>query len=229
MMSSDFDGYRKSYSDAVNDSISFSGLTVDFFVRAKAVRLLDILEAKLGTTRNLSILDVGCGVGSYHQLLQARVGRLTGVDPSSECIVEANEKNPEVEYAAYDGERIPYQHGLFDAVFAICVMHHVPQAKWHQFVAEMKRVTRPGGVVVLFEHNPYNPLTRRAVSNCPFDADAVLLSMRTAKSHLGAADLREIEGRYILSLPAISGLARSLDDALGRVPTGAQYYVSARV
>ena len=43
------------------------------------------------------------------------------------------------------------------------------------FVADMVRVTRPGGLVCVIEHNPLNPLTRLAVNRCPFDADAVLL------------------------------------------------------
>ena len=91
----EFDAYRSSYSDAVNRSISFSGLDVDFFTRAKAVRLLDILGDLIGPPEALSLLDVGCGVGNYHQLLRSQVGQLTGVDPSSECIEEAKSKNPE--------------------------------------------------------------------------------------------------------------------------------------
>ncbi|TIP52114.1 MAG: methyltransferase domain-containing protein, partial [Mesorhizobium sp.] len=82
----EFDAYRHSYSEAVNEAISFSGLDVDFFTRAKAVRLLDLLKSTLGPANNLSILDVGCGVGNYHPILRGKVGKLTGVDPSPECI-----------------------------------------------------------------------------------------------------------------------------------------------
>ncbi|MCO5164384.1 MAG: class I SAM-dependent methyltransferase [Mesorhizobium sp.] len=225
---SEFDAYRNSYSDAVNGSIAFSGLKVDFFIRAKAARLIDLLSENVGAPKNLSILDVGCGVGTYHPLLAGSVGRITGVDPSAECIAEARMNNPRVDYQAYDGEKIPYPDASFDASFAICVMHHVPVPNWSTFVSEMRRITRPGGVVMLFEHNPYNPLTQRAVSNCPFDADAVLLTMRTAKEYLRASGMTIVEGRYILNVPSITGLARRIDDALGVLPTGAQYYVVAR-
>jgi len=225
---SEFDAYRNSYSDAVNGSIAFSGLKVDFFIRAKAARLVDLLAENVGDPKDLSILDVGCGVGTYHPLLAGSVGQITGVDPSAECIAEAKANNPRVDYQTYDGEKIPYPDGSFDASFAICVMHHVPVPNWATFVSEMRRVTRPGGVVMLFEHNPYNPLTQRAVSNCPFDADAVLLSMRTAKDYLRASGMTIVEGRYILNVPSITGIARRIDDALGVLPTGAQYYVVAR-
>jgi hypothetical protein len=89
-------------------------------------------------------------------------------------------------------------------------------------------VTKPGGLVVLFEHNPFNPLTRRAVSTCPFDADAVLLSKKTASGYLRESGLANITGRYILAVPAITGILRSMDESLGCVPLGAQYYVMGR-
>lgn len=225
---SEFDQYRSSYADAVNKSIAFSGLNVDYFTRAKATRLLDILALAVGSTRELSVLDVGCGVGNYHPLLSGKVGQLTGVDPSSECIAEARAKNPGVHYAVSDGDDVPFGDGEFDVVYAICVMHHVPPAKWELFAAELARVTRPGGIVLIFEHNPYNPLTRRAVSTCPFDEDAVLLSKRKTTAYLRGAGLNNIEGKYIMALPSISGLLRRIDDALGALPLGAQYYVCGR-
>lgn len=224
----EFDAYRNSYSEAVNNAISFSGLKVDFFTRAKAARLLGLLEDKLGPTEKLSILDVGCGIGNYHALLRDKIGKLTGVDPSSECIDEAKLRNPGLIYRVSDGIELPFQDGEFDAVYAICVMHHVPPANWIKFSSELARVTRPGGAVLIFEHNPYNPLTRRAVSTCPFDEDAVLLAKKQVVEYLRGAGLREVSGRYILTIPAIEGVLRRVDDAFGSMPLGAQYYVLGR-
>jgi SAM-dependent methyltransferase len=226
--SNEFDAYRSTYSEAVNESISFSGLDVDFFTRAKAVRLIDLLRTLLAPPTELSVLDVGCGVGTYHPLLRGKVGRISGIDPSSECIAEARKNNPDVDYRTYDGDILPYEDATFDATYAICVMHHVRQGKWRQFSSELARVTRPGGLVILFEHNPYNPLTQRAVSSCPFDADAVLLSKRTASEYLREAGLSIIQGRHILAVPSINGPLRRIDDALGFLSLGAQYYVVGR-
>ncbi|TIP36642.1 MAG: methyltransferase domain-containing protein, partial [Mesorhizobium sp.] len=113
-----------------------------------------------------------------------------------------------------EGAQLPFDAGEFDAVFAICVMHHVPPADWAKFSSEMARVTRPGGAVLIFEHNPYNPLTRRIVSACPFDENAVLLSKRQVVHYLRGAGL--------------SGVLRRIDDAFGRIPLGAQYHVLGR-
>lgn len=225
---SEFDAYRDNYSDTVNESIAFSGLDVDFFTRAKATRLLELLSRHVGSPADLSVLDVGCGVGNYHGVLKDRIGKLTGVDPSAECIAEARQRHPDLEYATYDGERIPYPADHFDAAYAICVMHHVLPEIWPVFASELARVTRPGGIVAIFEHNPYNPVTRRIVSNCPFDENAVLLSKRSVVKHLRSAGLSVAEGRYILTLPAESGIFRRIDNALGFLPMGAQYYVAGQ-
>jgi ubiquinone/menaquinone biosynthesis C-methylase UbiE len=222
----EFDDYRTTYADAVNGSISFSGLDIDFFARAKAARLLDLLKKHFGQIGGLSGLDVGCGVGTYYGLLEGQVGRLTGVDTSLECLDEARSNHPDASYTHYDGGRLPFTDGQFDFSYAICVMHHVPKPQWALFAIEMVRVTRRGGLVMLFEHNPYNPLTRRAVSNCAFDANAVLLTKREAMKYFIAAGLRGVTGRYILTLPAISGILGIADDFLGAMlPIGAQYYI----
>lgn len=222
---SEFDAYRTTYKDTVNQSISFSGLDVDFFTKVKAVRLLDLLREKIGDPRDLSILDVGCGVGTYHPLLGTDIGKITGIDPSLECVMEGQSKNPHVDYRHYDGDHMPFPDDTFDASFAICVMHHVPPQQWPTFSREMVRVTRPGGLVVVFEHNPFNPLTRRAVNTCPFDADAVLLTKSQTTRHFQSAGLKDIEGRYILTIPALSKFPRKIDDVFGSIPLGAQYFV----
>ncbi|NTS30623.1 Methyltransferase domain-containing protein [Phyllobacterium sp. YR620] len=225
---SEFDAYRTTYKETVNQAISFSGLDVDFFTKVKAVRLVDLLRDRLGDPLSLSILDVGCGVGTYHPLLRGKVRKITGIDLSEECLEEGRANNTDVDYRHYDGLRMPFPDNSFDAAFAICVMHHVPPEQWPSFSREMVRVTRPGGLVVIFEHNPYNPFTRRAVNTCPFDADAVLLTKSQTTTHFKSAGLKDVEGRYILSVPAMKGLPRSLDDLLGALPIGAQYFVSGR-
>jgi ubiquinone/menaquinone biosynthesis C-methylase UbiE len=85
--------------------------------------------------------------------------RLTGIDVASTVVEEARAANPGVTYHDYDGDRLPYPDQSFDAAYTIAVMHHVPPPQWPAFLQEMRRVVRPGGLIVIFEHNPINPLT----------------------------------------------------------------------
>ena len=218
-----FDAYAGSYEEEVNRSLAFLGLKVDYFTRVKAAYLIDRLAGHFGETRSLKLLDIGCGVGAGHSAIQGQLGALCGTDVSRDCLAQAARRNPWASYRGYDGVRLPYADGEFDTAVTICVMHHVPPAQWQAFAAEMKRVVRPGGLALVFEHNPLNPLTRRVVSNCEFDADAVLLPQRRTRALLADAGFRDIASRAILSIPSFGRTTRKLDLAIGRLALGAQY------
>ena len=217
-----FDRYRGTYRDVVQSSIDFSGLPHNFFLRAKAALLRKLIAEKLGTDKP-AMLDVGCGVGSVHPLLRGMVGRLNGIDVSAQSIAQARVDNPRNEYRVFDGKRIPYDSGNFDLVTAICVLHHVTPDEWPSFIAEMRRVARPGGLVCVIEHNPLNPLTRLAVLRCEFDRDAYLIGAGKTCKLMAAAGLRPVDTHYFLLLPWQSARARWIESAFRHLPLGAQY------
>ena len=217
-----FDGYRSNYRDVVQSSIDFSGLPHSFFMRAKADLLRELIARRLGPEKP-AMLDVGCGVGSFHPLLRGMVGRLSGIDVSSASIAQARADHPDIDYRAFDGSSFPFGDSGFDLVTAICVLHHVAPAEWAHFINEMRRVLRPGGLLCVIEHNPLNPLTRVAVARCEFDRDAVLLGAGKARKLMAAGGLREIDARYFLLLPWETKPARRVESALGHLPLGAQY------
>jgi len=223
-----FDNYRSNYRDVVQSSIDFTGLSYSFFMRAKADLLRQLIARRLGPDKP-AMLDVGCGVGGFHPLLRGMVGRLSGIDVSSASIARARVDNRDVDYRAFDGRSIPFDDAGFDLVTAICVLHHVVPAEWAQFINEMRRVVRPGGLLCVIEHNPFNPLTRLAVARCEFDRDAVLLGASKMRTLMAAGGLREIGTRYFLLLPWEAKPARRVEDALSNVPLGAQYAVFGTV
>ena len=217
-----FDGYRSNYRDVVQSSIDFSGLPHSFFMRSKADLLRELIARRLGPKKP-AMLDVGCGIGSFHPLLRGMVGRLSGIDVSSASIAQARADNCDADYRAFDGRNFPFDDAGFDLVTAICALHHVAPAEWAHFLTEMRRVVRPGGLLCVIEHNPLNPLTRLAVARCEFDRDAVLLGAGKTRKLMAAAGLREIGACYFLLLPWEAKAARRVEGALGNVPLGAQY------
>jgi SAM-dependent methyltransferase len=222
-----FDRYSDSYRDAVEGSISFCGADLDFFTRVKAERLLELSELA-GPPTELSFLDVGCGIGETDRLLAGRVAALSGVDISPGMVERARERNPWADYRTYgEGDPLPLGDASHDVCFAICVFHHVPRSQRRALIEEMKRVCRPGGVLAIFEHNPWNPLTRRAVRDCEFDADAELLTRRETTRLLADAGLAP-RGRYIEFFTREGRLLRRVEAGLGWLPLGAQYVVFAR-
>jgi ubiquinone/menaquinone biosynthesis C-methylase UbiE len=224
----EFDRYRENYDDAVNRAIAFSGQKVESFTRAKAHDLLRTIATRFESANRLNLLDVGCGIGNYHPFLAPVVGTVSGVDVSRACIDRARERNPAVSYSVYDGDRLPYPDRQFDVTFCICVLHHVPTERWQQFVDDMRRVTRAGGLIVVYEHNPRHPLTRKVVRDCEFDKDAVLLTMAQSRRLLESAGCSDVTTRSILTLPPFGGLAESLDRLFARLPFGSQYRAVGR-
>ena len=218
-----FDTHSETYDSVTNGSIAFSGLKVDFFVRAKAEHLLSECNKRFGATDSLDILDVGCGIGKYHGLLRPRVGSVSGVEVSASSLDIARNNHSDIDYRHYNGARLPWDDASFDVAYTVCVMHHVPPQHWQGFADEMLRVVRPGGIAVVFEHNPLNPLTRKAVNDCPYDEDAVLLRPARVHELFRAAGADRVSTEHILTIPAISGPLKAMDRAFGRLPFGAQY------
>ena len=225
-MAAEFDRYADRYSDLVEQSIAFSGREHGFFVEMKALRLLDVARRRLGDAARIRALDVGCGLGLIHPYLR-ELGQLEGVDLSQEMVDAARERNPNVDYRVGSGARLPFPDESFDLVFTIATLHHVPPRERAPFLAEMRRVTRAGGLVVVFEHNPFNPLTRLAVSRCAFDEDAILLTKRELVRRLSVERLVPVEHAYLLFFPSRRRRFLQAERALARVPLGAQYYVAA--
>jgi len=94
-------------------------------------------------------------------------------------------------------------------------------------LGQLRQLLRPGGWLVIFEHNPLNPLTRFAVNTCPFDENAVLLSGRTLRRRLQAAGFGDVEIAYTAFFPRALAALRRFERALTWMPVGAQYYAIA--
>jgi SAM-dependent methyltransferase len=140
---------------------------------------------------------------------------------------EASRANPWAHYRHYDGRHLPFEDGSFDLSFAICVLHHVEPLDRGAFAVEMARILRPEALAVVFEHNPYNPLTRKAVNRCDFDRGVILLSRRQATKVLQTGGLDVVDAEYIIFSPWKHEVLRRAERGLRWLPLGAQYVVAA--
>jgi SAM-dependent methyltransferase len=208
--------------------LSFPGLKVDFFTKAKAAYLEHLILGQLEAPGRASVLDVGCGIGNSLALLTGKFGRLAGVDVSNECIVTAKGRNPEVEYTAYDGLHLPYPDDSFDVVFSVCVFHHISPADRVPLARDIRRVLRRGGIFVIFEHNPRNPLTMRIVNACEFDKNAILLRSIETEGLMRDVGFQDVVSRFILTIPAAGTALRYVDRMFSCLKLGAQYYTFGR-
>jgi len=101
----------------------------------------------LALPKGLSWLDVGCGTGAFTELLLDRcaTGRINAIDPAEDQMAFARTRPgmAGVTFRVGDAQSLPFPDRSFDAVAMALVINFVPDAV--KAVAEMKRVTRPGG------------------------------------------------------------------------------------
>lgn len=228
MDKAEFDRFADEYCELHARNISASGEGPEYFAEYK---IRDIAEHLQDQGREAkAVLDFGSGVGTslpwVHKHL--RPSRLTCLDVSQRSLDVAKSRFPgKADFVPFDGQRIPFPEGTFDVAFAACVFHHIDAEQQVPLLKEIRRVLRPEGMLAVFEHNPMNPLTVRAVNTCEFDENAVLIHPRTLRKRLNAAGFASTLLRYRIFFPHAARLLRPAERALRWCPAGAQYSVFA--
>ena len=119
----------------------------DRFMGVYSAQLAPQLANLAGVESGQRVLDVGCGPGALSTELVGRLGpaAVSAIDPSETFVVAARERLPGIAVAQASAEHLPFPDDSFDAAIAQLVVHFMtdPVAG----LAEMRRVTRPGGVV----------------------------------------------------------------------------------
>jgi len=103
-----------------------------------------------------SILDVGCGTGGVTipaKLQVGRTGRAAGIDPAPEMVTIARRKASraglEIDFHMGVIESLPFPDETFDAVTSSLMMHHLPEHVRIKGLAEIRRVLKPGGRLLI--------------------------------------------------------------------------------
>jgi SAM-dependent methyltransferase len=127
--------------------------------------------------RGAEVLDAGCGVGYGSAYLGGVARRVVGIDRDADAIAYARERyaRPNVDFRVGDVLRLDVGDAEFDAVCSFETIEHVDDAD--AFVAELARVLRPGGVLVVSTPRapettaaPENPFHRVELSRADFEA-----------------------------------------------------------
>jgi SAM-dependent methyltransferase len=168
------------------------------FSRLLSPQMADVAGVRAGQ----AALDVGCGTGMLTAVLVDRLGaaNVTGIDPSESFVAAARERFPGVRIEQGSAEALPFDDDAFDVAIAQLVVHFMSDPVGG--VREMRRVTRPGGVVAacVWDHaggrTPLGPFWEAARELAP-DVDDESQLPGARPGHLTelfrAAGLREVE------------------------------------
>jgi SAM-dependent methyltransferase len=96
--------------------------------------------------------DMGCGPGHVARYLQARGLQVIGVDLSPAMISVARKLNPGIEFRQGDMRSLDVEDGAWGGIAAFYSLIHIPQPELMEVLGELKRVLRPGGLLLLALH-----------------------------------------------------------------------------
>jgi ubiquinone/menaquinone biosynthesis C-methylase UbiE len=227
-MSAYFDAYSENYKEIIAKSTGENLQSASFFAEQKAAHLARCCkESAWGQT----ILDYGCGVGmSLRPLHQKFPGaKLAGADPSQLSLdVAAREHtNMDVDLIPLDHLHQPKYEHYFDLIFISCVFHHIKADQHISTLKTLRKLCSARGKLAIFEHNPANPITRKIVSECPFDEGVTLISPKQLGERLKIAGWGQLQTRYISFIPPKFKQFKSLEPLLSWLPLGGQYFITA--
>jgi len=158
----DFDAVAEIY-----DSV-FAPHVVEHYLGRRATFLRDVSPVP-----NASLLDVGAGTGALAERLTDLGIHVVALDPFPQMLAQLGRRRPEIETVVGEGEAIPFPDGAFDVTYSVAVMHHIADPfRVRRTLREMVRVTRSGGRIVVWDHNPLNPYWRFLMRRVPQDSGA---------------------------------------------------------
>lgn len=218
----DFDNYTSNYNSLLQQQTAFFSANEAYFARYK----VDIVRRKVAVPVS-RVLEFGCGIGRNVTFLQKAFpeAEVSGYDISEASLAIAREENPGIEFTA----NVDALAGPYDLIFIAGVFHHVAVPERAGLAQKVLTLLAPMGNMFVFEQNPFNPITRRIVSNCPFDADAVLLKPAELRGILATAGFAVEKSGYCLFVPPKLSLLAPLENLLEWFPLGGQYWVHAKV
>ena len=114
-----------------------------------------LVRALLGNIDGLSVADIGCGTGRHTVYMAETGAQVTAIDFSQEMMARAIEKTKDwdIEFVTHDlSDRLPFADDTFDRVLCCLVLEHI--ADLDGMIAEMARICRPGGFVLIAELHP---------------------------------------------------------------------------
>lgn len=230
MKHTEFDKFADEYYSLHAQNIGITGENPDYFAEYKIRDVYNQVRAISSSYGSLRILDFGSGVGSSIPFWRKYFPycHLVCADVSRRSLDVAQGRFGELaNYVLFEGESLPLKSGAFDIAFSACVFHHIPGVEHITLLREIRRVlSENSGGLYLYEHNPLNPLTVRAVNTCPFDQDAVLIPPWTMRRQFREAGYSNISVCYRIFFPRYLKFLRFLESRLWFVPLGAQYCIA---
>jgi RNA polymerase sigma factor (sigma-70 family) len=163
-----------------------------YVASAYEVELQERLTRLLPWHQDMTVLDVGTGTGYLAGMMAPLVGKMIGVDCTPAMLARAGEKMAQVGYQHVflrEGmaEHLPLETGSVDVAMCHMLMHHVVSPR--TALAELRRVVRPGGYVLIIDaHTHKHHWTPEAFGDLHYGTD-----LRKLQKHLKTLQMKTLQ------------------------------------
>ena len=225
-MNSIFDNIADSYDKELKESL---GLNSDRDISMFAEYKIKIVKSKLSRIP-VNFLEFGCGTGrnSIFMTNWFPKSNLYGCDISEKSLEIAGKINPVVHYNKINNPTDlinVYKEEFFDLIFISNVFHHIPFNEHHIWLDALYKITSKGGVLFIFEHNPYNPIIKHIFNKSDIDKGAIMLRPSYCKKLIKKSKFTKIKRKYSLFFLWRNDFFEFIEQILSWLPFGAQYYI----
>ena len=211
-----FDDFSSEYQNKILKSFGKIDNNVNYYHSGKA----KIAKRELTYSPN-KILDFGCGIGSMLKFLKENFdqSKFYAYDESMKSLEILKSLFPDVEciYNLDTSEK-------FDLIILSNVVHHIKSVDRNNVFKKIYKLLDDNGRLLIFEHNPYNPITLKIVANCEFDADAELIKKKKLVKLCIKNNFKLEKSGYIHFFPSKMKIMFNLEKYLKWLLLGAQYF-----
>jgi SAM-dependent methyltransferase len=169
--------------------------------------------------------DVGAGTRMLAERLHELGIDVVVLDPFPQMLDRLAARRPEISAVVAHGHDIPFPDDRFDLTYSVAVMHHIAAPDLvRRTLAEMVRVTRPGGRILVWDHNPLNPYWPIIMRRVPQDSGAErLVAMAELANGLRASGAEIVRAERLGLMPEfiprrLLGIAATVERGVEATP-----------
>jgi len=220
----DFDNYVDNYDELLSKDTNFFTKNTDYFSEYK----IEIIKKRLKILSPQKILEPGCGIGrNLKELRKAyKNSIIVGTDISKQSVAYVNANINFVE--CFEEDFVDHKLNNFDLLLVSGVYHHLDTKNWDSFTDLCAKRLKKGGEMVIFEHNPFNLITRYIVSRCPYDKGVRLIRKKNLINCIKNHKLSVLNEGYCLFVPQKFNALKKYEYFFRWLPLGGQYFIHVK-
>lgn len=218
------------YKKLVEDSLKGTGFDIEYITEYKIKDLKTEISFYFQKEDEFNILDFGCGIGLSTQYIEKEFPKsnVFACDISEKSIEKAifSNKNARTQFKICNGKELPFSE-KFDVIFLGNVIRHIPRENQKETLQLLKNSLKENGIILMYEFNPFNPVTLYyyMIDDYRYDPNVKIMTTFYARKLFKSIGFSSVKTRYSYFIPNVFKKLLFLEKYMRKIPIGANYYI----